>query len=109
MSAAESPLPQRVFQRLDAHEFRSGETLATELHVTRAAVWKAVEQLRELGVALDAQTNKGYRLAPGVTALDAARIEARLPAPVRACIESLSVEWTLESTNTKLLDSAPPA
>ncbi|HYJ41635.1 MAG TPA: HTH domain-containing protein, partial [Steroidobacteraceae bacterium] len=65
MSAAAStqaPLPQRVFQRLDDRSFVSGEALAADLSVTRAAVWKAVEQLRELGVALDAQTNKGYRL-----------------------------------------------
>ena len=103
------PLPQRVFQRLDDHEFRSGEALAADLHVTRAAVWKAVEQLRELGVALDAQTSKGYRLAPGVTALDAQRIEARLSSEVRARLEALRVEWTLESTNTRLLDSLPPA
>jgi BirA family biotin operon repressor/biotin-[acetyl-CoA-carboxylase] ligase len=107
--ATESPLPQRVFQRLDDQEFRSGEALAAQLQVTRAAVWKAVEQLRELGVALDAQTNKGYRLAPGVSALDARRIEALLPAPVRARIEVLRVEWTLDSTNTRLLDSPPPA
>jgi BirA family biotin operon repressor/biotin-[acetyl-CoA-carboxylase] ligase len=106
---AESPLPQRVFQRLDDQEFRSGEALAADLHVTRAAVWKAVEQLRELGVALDAQTNKGYRLAAGVSALDAARIEARLSAEVRARIEALRVEWTLESTNTRLLESLPPS
>jgi BirA family biotin operon repressor/biotin-[acetyl-CoA-carboxylase] ligase len=110
MTLAESPLPQRVFQRLDDQEFRSGEALAAELHVTRAAVWKAVEQLRELGVALDAQSNKGYRLAPGVGALDAQRIEGRLPAAVRARIEALHVEWTLESTNTWLLElPAPPA
>jgi BirA family biotin operon repressor/biotin-[acetyl-CoA-carboxylase] ligase len=109
MSGGESPLPQRVFQRLDDHGFRSGEALATELHVTRAAVWKAVEQLRDLGVALDAQSNKGYRLAPGVSPLDAQRIETGLPEPVRACIEALCVEWTLESTNSRLLDSLPPS
>jgi BirA family biotin operon repressor/biotin-[acetyl-CoA-carboxylase] ligase len=108
MNARENPLPQRVFQRLDEHEFRSGEVLAAELRVTRAAVWKAVEQLRELGVALDAQTNKGYRLAAGVTALDPERIAARLPAAVRARIAALAVEWTLESTNTRLLESSPP-
>ena len=103
------PLPQRVFQRLDDREFRSGEALATELEVTRAAIWKAVEQLRELGVALDAQTHKGYKLETGVSALDAERIAARLPSAVRAQLESLQVEWTLESTNTRLLDSFPPA
>jgi BirA family biotin operon repressor/biotin-[acetyl-CoA-carboxylase] ligase len=109
MTAAEPPLTQRVFQRLDDREFRSGEALAAELSVTRAAVWKAVEQLRELGVALDAQTSKGYRLAAGVSALDAGRIDALLPEAVRARIEVLRIEWSLESTNTRLLDSLPPA
>ena len=72
-------------------------------------MWKAVEQLRELGVALDAQTSKGYRLAAGVSALDAARIEALLPEALRARVEALRIEWTLESTNTRLLESLPPA
>jgi BirA family biotin operon repressor/biotin-[acetyl-CoA-carboxylase] ligase len=105
----EGPLPQRVFQRLDDRDFQSGEALAADLAVTRAAVWKAVEQLRELGVGLDASTNKGYRLAPGVSALSAQRIEALLPAEIRTRIDALLVEWTLESTNTRLLDSLPPA
>jgi BirA family biotin operon repressor/biotin-[acetyl-CoA-carboxylase] ligase len=104
-----APLPQRVFQRLDDRTFVSGEALAADLSVTRAAVWKAVEQLRELGVTLDAQTNKGYRLAPGVSALSVERIQSLLPADVRARLEALLVEWTLESTNTRLLESLPPA
>jgi BirA family transcriptional regulator, biotin operon repressor / biotin---[acetyl-CoA-carboxylase] ligase len=103
------PLLQRVFQRLSDQDFQSGEALAADLAVTRAAVWKAVEQLRELGVTLEAQTHKGYRLAPGISALSAERIEALLPADLRARIEALLVEWTLESTNTKLLDALPPA
>jgi BirA family transcriptional regulator, biotin operon repressor / biotin---[acetyl-CoA-carboxylase] ligase len=104
-----SPLPQRVFQRLDDRNFQSGEALAADLAVTRAAVWKAVEQLRELGVPLEAQSNKGYRLARGFSALCAQRIEALLPLEVRARLETLAVEWTLESTNTRLLDALPPA
>src|SRR5262245_66347637 len=96
MAHASPPLPQRVFQRLDDREFRSGEALATELEVTRAAIWKAVEQLRELGVALDAQTHKGYKLAAGVSALDAERIAVRLPAAVRAQGESVQVEGAHE-------------
>ena len=108
-SSGEGPLQQRVFQRLDDRSFLSGETLAADLSVTRAAVWKAVEQLRELGVSLDASTNKGYRLGAGVSALSAPRIEALLPADVRARIEALLVDWTLESTNTKLLEALPPA
>jgi BirA family biotin operon repressor/biotin-[acetyl-CoA-carboxylase] ligase len=109
MSVVQPPLPQRVFQRLDDRVFQSGEALAADLDVTRAAVWKAVEQLRELGVSLDAQTSKGYRLAPGVSALSPERIAAQLPHDVQARIEALLVEWTLESTNTRLLESLPPA
>ena len=109
MSPTTSPLPQRVFQLLSDSGFQSGEALAAELQVTRAAVWKAVEQLRELGVTLEAQTHKGYRLAPGVSALAVERIEELLSAEVHVHIESLDVEWTLESTNTRLLESLPPA
>lgn len=108
-SAGEGPLPQRVFQRLHDRDFQSGEALAADLAVTRAAVWKAVEQLRELGVGLDASTNRGYRLAPGVSALSAERIATLLPREVLARLETLQVEWTLESTNTRLLDALPPA
>jgi len=103
------PLPQRVFQRLDDGGYQSGEALAQDLSVSRAAVWKAVEQLRELGVHLDAQSSKGYRLSPGVSALHPARIQDLLPAGARARIETLQVEWSLDSTNTRLLESFPPA
>lgn len=108
-SVPQRPLLQKVFQRLSDDDFQSGEALAAELAVTRAAVWKAVEQLRELGVSLDASTNKGYRLAPGVSALSAERIESMLAADVRSQVESLQVDWTLESTNSRLLEALPPA
>jgi BirA family transcriptional regulator, biotin operon repressor / biotin---[acetyl-CoA-carboxylase] ligase len=109
VSGTPEPLPQRVFARLDDREFQSGEALAADLKVTRAAVWKAVETLRELGVNLEAQSHKGYRLAPGVGALDGARILEQLPAELQARIEALLVEWNIESTNTRLLEAYPPA
>lgn len=109
MTRTPAPLPQRVFQRLDHRDYQSGEALAAELAVTRAAVWKAVEQLRELGVRLEAQTHKGYRLAEGWSALSEERIRALLPGASRDLLESLEVEWSLESTNTRLLECLPPA
>ena len=42
----------------------SGEDLATRLGVSRAAVWKAIDALREEGHAIEAATNRGYRLMP---------------------------------------------
>ena len=52
--------------------------------------------------------HKGYRLAAGVSPLCPERISAALSAAVRARIEALLVEWTAESTNTRLLDALPP-
>ena len=41
----------------------SGEELAQRIHVSRAAVWKAVNSLRQEGYCIDAVTNKGYCLS----------------------------------------------
>lgn len=43
----------------------SGEKLAQQLGVSRAAVWKAIKQLREEGYEICAVTNKGYTLTEG--------------------------------------------
>lgn len=41
----------------------SGEELSASLGVSRAAVWKAINALREEGFNIEAVTNKGYRLS----------------------------------------------
>ncbi len=41
----------------------SGQELAEKLGLSRNAVWKAIEQLREEGYVIEAKTNQGYRLA----------------------------------------------
>ncbi|MDP9329818.1 MAG: biotin--[acetyl-CoA-carboxylase] ligase [Actinomycetota bacterium] len=45
--------------------FRSGEELAGELGVTRAAVWKAAHALADDGYPVEADRASGYRLRPG--------------------------------------------
>lgn len=53
----------RTIQLLDdANGPISGEALAQELGVTRAAVWKQVRELREQGYEIDASQKEGYRL-----------------------------------------------
>lgn len=42
----------------------SGSEIGRQLGVTRAAVWKAVQQLREEGYQIESVSNRGYRLAP---------------------------------------------
>lgn len=86
----------------------SGDRLAAELGLTRAAVWKRIDALRQAGVEIDAQPGQGYALARPLDLLDEASICQGLPPDVRAQLESLTVRWTLDSTNTALLAEIPP-
>ncbi|MCC7571898.1 MAG: biotin--[acetyl-CoA-carboxylase] ligase [Candidatus Methanofastidiosum sp.] len=40
----------------------SGEEISKEIGVSRAAVWKHIKKLRELGYEIDSKTNEGYKL-----------------------------------------------
>ena len=56
---------ERLFTLLEARQgnFVSGEELAETLHLSRAAVSKAMKALRQEGYAIEAVTNRGYRLS----------------------------------------------
>ncbi|WP_343789107.1 biotin--[acetyl-CoA-carboxylase] ligase [Dokdonella soli] len=79
----------------------SGSEFAARFGVTRAAVWKRVERLRELGLAVSAQPGGGYRLDTPVDLLDAARIETAVAARTR--LGNLAVHWQIDSTSSELL------
>ena len=53
---------ERILERLLAGETVSGQAISAELGVTRAAVWKQIEQLRALGFVIESQGKQGYRL-----------------------------------------------
>ena len=54
--------------------FLSGAAMADELGVSRNAVWKAIRSLRAEGYAIEAVTNRGYRLESGRDILSEALI-----------------------------------
>jgi len=87
---------------------RSGEWLAKELKVSRAAVWKAVGRLRALGVEVQALPRRGYRLSNPVELLDARHISAELGPERMAQLRTLDLKFEVDSTNTRLLGNAPP-
>ncbi len=110
VTRAVQPLTRRVFAQLADGEFHSGEALARALGVSRSAVWKAVGSLKALGAPLEAVRNRGYRLPGATAALAADRIRDALPRAVRSHVSHVEVEWTLDSTNSRLLARPnPPA
>lgn len=52
----------KVLKAADTHV--SGSALGESLGVTRTAIWKGIQKLREEGYAIEAVNNKGYRLLP---------------------------------------------
>ena len=54
----------------------SGEQIAQELNISRAAVWKAVNQLKKEGYRIEAVQNRGYRLDPDSDLLSAEGIRS---------------------------------
>ena len=56
-------MKSKILNRLrGAEEFVSGQQLCEEFGVSRTAVWKAINQLKEEGYEIEAVHNKGYRL-----------------------------------------------
>lgn len=58
--------------------YRSGESLAKELGVSRNAVWKAIQALREEGCAIESRKKCGYRLLDAADYLDVSVVETYL-------------------------------
>ncbi|MBT8421715.1 MAG: biotin--[acetyl-CoA-carboxylase] ligase [Gammaproteobacteria bacterium] len=101
--------PQKLLGLLADGQVHSGTALAEQLGVTRAAVWKCMQQLESLGVGVAADAGKGYQLEQPVELLDAAAIRAAVAEDIADCIDSIDVLWSTESTNDHLLQSASVA
>lgn len=56
----------------------SGQELCERFFVSRTAVWKIIQQLREEGYGIEAVQNRGYRLTETPDILSASEIESRL-------------------------------
>ncbi|WP_338106638.1 biotin--[acetyl-CoA-carboxylase] ligase [Mordavella massiliensis] len=56
----------------------SGQQLCERFHVSRTAVWKVMEQLKEEGYRIEAVRSRGYRLSESPDILSVAEIESRI-------------------------------
>lgn len=97
----------QIVRLLADGERRSGEHIAAELGISRAAVWKAVQKAASaLGLAIDAERGRGYRLRRRLELLDAAAIAERIELPVRRQLAAIQVLDEVDSTNSLLLRQA---
>ena len=87
-----------LIAQLSDGRFRSGEALATELGVSRSAVWKRLRNLSEMGLGVDAVRGRGYRLRHPFEPLERAAIQAQ-----GAPDAELTLLDSVASTNAGLL------
>lgn len=97
-------MSEKVLELLEKNrgKYLSGEEIANTLDVSRAAVWKAVEDLRKSNVEIAAAKNKGYMLEDKDNSLSAPGINAVLG---ESKFE-VHTQHTVTSTNTVLKELA---
>jgi len=91
-------IPLRLIEILSDGEFHSGEQLGTDIGMSRAAINKHIQTIRDWGLDIFTVPGKGYSLPAPIQLLDPAKIIAALP---EGKIEVLPV---IDSTNQYLLD-----
>lgn len=101
---------QLLLQLADGN-FHSGQDLAKTLGLSRAGVWKRLQQLQQsLEIELYAVSGKGYKLARPLQLLDVNSLRDSL-AQIQAIKvkPELEVHLTLDSTNRRALELAKQA
>lgn len=88
---------EKLLTLLSDGEFHSGESLGDTLGMTRAAIWKKLKLLEELGLRVDSVRGKGYRLGAGIELLDKNKIEQYIGDDVRS---KVAIHTCLKTTST---------
>jgi BirA family biotin operon repressor/biotin-[acetyl-CoA-carboxylase] ligase len=94
--------PHQLLAVLASGEALSGSRLAAEAGITRAAIWKQIEALRQRGVPIESAGAAGYRLPWPIQMLDEQAIRAALPVAVARRLGALEIHWEIDSTSSEL-------
>ncbi len=100
------PKQVQLLQTLADGAYHSGESLGDLLGVSRAAVWKHLQQLERLGLELISLRGKGYCIEGGLSLIEQGKVIAGLKADVVALCERVEVLQQVDSTNKYLLEAS---
>jgi BirA family biotin operon repressor/biotin-[acetyl-CoA-carboxylase] ligase len=96
-----------LLRHLADGKLHSGCDLAVAAGVSRAAVSKQLQALRQQGLEISAQAGQGYQLANAVEWLDEVAICALLGTESQAALDSLKLFWSIDSTSAWLAAQPP--
>lgn len=98
-----TPGQYALVQRLAGGDFVSGETLGADMGISRAAIWKQLQQLQDYSLDVESVKGRGYRIPGGLDLLNKASIVGELCPQSRLCLTGMHLEPVLDSTNSWLL------
>lgn len=83
----------------------SGEELGVELGISRAAIWKIINSLRDYGLTVVAVKGKGYRLSRPIEFLDKEELLSGMSLPAVKILNRLEIFEDIDSTNQYLMEN----
>lgn len=88
----------------ETDSYVSGQELCNKFGVSRTAVWKAINQLKENGYEIEAVQNKGYHLLSAPDIMDKTELESIHATEWAGC--EIYYFGSIDSTNTKAKELA---
>jgi BirA family transcriptional regulator, biotin operon repressor / biotin---[acetyl-CoA-carboxylase] ligase len=90
-----------------SRDYISGESLSRQLGVSRSAVWKTIQSLRQDGYPIEAVTNRGYRLDQSADILNETELELLRDDPaIAGFIRKVCFAQMTDSTNQMAKEAA---
>jgi BirA family biotin operon repressor/biotin-[acetyl-CoA-carboxylase] ligase len=93
-----------LLSRISDGGIHSGQALAEQLNVSRAAVWKSIKHIQSLGLPVEALRGQGYQLTHKIELLSEESIKASLTPVASKCCQDINVLLKAKSTNSCLLN-----
>ena len=97
---------QELIALLADGQFRGGDELGNALGVSRAAVWKQVQKLQDVGLDVQSVRGKGYRLAYPLEWVESSQIKSQLHGHAEALLRELDIHRLVSSTNDIAMQKA---
>ncbi|MBM7636418.1 bifunctional biotin--[acetyl-CoA-carboxylase] ligase/biotin operon repressor BirA [Streptococcus saliviloxodontae] len=87
---------EKIYELLSTcSDFISGEELASQLAISRTAIWKGIKTLETKGITIQSQKNKGYHLVSG-DLLVPSLIEKKSP-PLKVFLNEQSISTQIDA------------
>lgn len=94
-----------LIEQMSDGAYHSGESLGSLLGVSRAAIWKNLQAIAELGIAVESKPGLGYCIEGGLSLLHAQDIAAYVAPSLLRLFDPIEVYGVIPSTNQLLMEA----